>query len=54
MHILLVKYKIFLPKGALPPCNPHLGASPLDPHERRGLALSLLHSLTAAQSSSPC
>ena len=32
MHFQLTKNKIFLRKGVLPPCNPHQGASPLDPH----------------------
>ena len=34
MHFQLRKYKIFLCKGVLPPCNQ--GASPLDPHALRG------------------
>ena len=31
-HFQLTKYKNFLGKGALPPCKPRQGASPLDPH----------------------
>ena len=31
MHIKLAKYKIFLRKGALPPCSPRQGASPWTP-----------------------
>ena len=31
-HFQLTKYKIFLRNGALPPCNPRQGASPLNPH----------------------
>ena len=31
MNFELTKYKIFLGKGALPPCNPRQGASPRDP-----------------------
>ena len=45
MYIKLPKYKIFLRKGALPPCNPHQGASPLDPNGHLAQALGLLASL---------
>ena len=45
MHIFnlkLAKYKIFLGKGALSPCNPRQGASPLHPLEHLAQALGLL------------
>ena len=45
MRIWLAKYKIFLGKGALPPCNPRQGASPLDPREHLAQALGLLATL---------
>ena len=32
-YLMPAKYTIFYGKGALPPYNPHQGASPLDPWE---------------------
>ena len=40
------KYKIFLGKGALPPYNPHQGASPLDPCEHLAHRATIQNGMT--------